>query len=111
MKTFQRLAQNYILGTASFRYWLCCGVTEDNRAFSFSVPQVPSEDSDSPSSPVIYGLQSDGNYLYFHTSAGLLKVGTGYGFTVMGYLYCHNPHTFGDDPRVRIMHHKVSTSL
>ena len=39
---------------------------------------------------VVHSLTSDGSYLYFQTSEGLFKVGSGYGGTIKGHVYCYN---------------------
>ncbi|CAG0881435.1 unnamed protein product [Darwinula stevensoni] len=53
-------------------------------------------DSLGPGKPAC--IASDGNYLYIHGSHGLLKVGTGYGGTVRGYVYASSSECFPAEP-------------
>ena len=39
---------------------------------------------------IVHSLTSDGSHLYFQTSEGLFKVGSGYGGTIKGHIYCYN---------------------
>ena len=39
---------------------------------------------------IVHSLTGDGSYLYFQTSEGLFKVGSGYGGTIKGHVYCYN---------------------
>lgn len=42
-------------------------------------------------------MASDGEFLYFYTSKGLLKIGSGYRNTMKGLIYQHAPDFFPDD--------------
>lgn len=41
-------------------------------------------------------MASDGQYLYILTKRGLFKLGSGYGGTLMGYVYSQNTEYFTD---------------
>lgn len=81
--SLQRSVLSVMLGQKRHPNFLMCGVLKSSLLDTFPVKfggRVPS---------FVYGMASDGSFLYLHTCQGLFKVGSGYGGTVKGRVYLH----------------------
>ena len=49
----------------------------------------------------VHSLTSDGTFLYLQSTAGLYKVGSGYGGTIKGKIYVHNQEFYSKSGKSR----------
>eukprot|EP00095_Tigriopus_kingsejongensis_P005847 maker-scaffold697_size109876-snap-gene-0.24 protein:Tk05847 transcript:maker-scaffold697_size109876-snap-gene-0.24-mRNA-1 annotation:"e3 ubiquitin-protein ligase mycbp2 isoform x1" len=83
--SLQRSVLSVMLGSQCHPNFLNAGVPQTALLDAFTVnfgPSVPS---------LVYSIASDGSFHYLHTSQGLYRVGSGYGGTVKGRVYLHQP--------------------
>eukprot|EP00094_Tigriopus_californicus_P010528 TCALIF_10156-PA protein Name:"Similar to MYCBP2 E3 ubiquitin-protein ligase MYCBP2 (Homo sapiens)" AED:0.02 eAED:0.04 QI:14/0.77/0.5/1/0.88/0.8/10/0/4914 len=81
--SLQRSVLSVMLGQKRHPNFLTGGVLKSSVLDSFPVHfggRLPS---------FVYGMASDGSFLYLHTCQGLFKVGSGYGGTVKGRVYLY----------------------
>ena len=81
----QRSVQAVLIGKLTAPQWFSVGIPTSSCIDMFSVnikmEQITSEN--------FMSLTCDGHYLYFYTSQGIYKIGTGYGGTRKGHIYLH----------------------
>ncbi|KAL4230611.1 E3 ubiquitin-protein ligase mycbp2 [Mactra antiquata] len=87
LTALQKSVQAVLQGKTSLPEWFTHGVKEQSKLFSFRLEDIPH--TSSMESQGISAMTCDGRYLYIHNKYGLFKIGSGYGGTLKGHIYCY----------------------
>lgn len=94
LTSLQRSIHSVLMGKVLKPDWIMHGVPESSNIDSFTI-RMPSDIQNTP--PNFKSMASDGQYLYLFTTAGLFKIGTGYGGTLKGHVYVWKPDFYPND--------------
>ena len=90
MTLLQKSVQAVLIGKTHGPDWLSQGIPEKSRVVTTILRDVrpPTAVAASEAAGALYtSLASSGRYVYIHSCHGLIKVGSGYGNTIMVCLY------------------------
>ncbi|XP_052792731.1 E3 ubiquitin-protein ligase MYCBP2-like isoform X2 [Mya arenaria] len=87
LTSLQKSVQAVLQGRTQLPDWFTHGVKDKALLFSFKMEDIPPVSS--PESQGIAAVTSDGRFLYIHNKQGLFRIGSGYGGSLKGHIYCY----------------------